>query len=157
MISEQSVKAINIVCIQLLSRREYSQRELLERLNKKGFSQSDSQVVIDSLAEKGWQSDMRFAESYARYRLKKGYGAFKISYELKQRGIDSFNLDEVVFDLDESWLNLLQQVYQKKYNNEHILLQKEWLKRSRFLQQRGFSIDLIQQLFKQLELKLCYA
>ena len=155
--SESADKQIKAICIQLLSRREYSQWELRDRLRKKGFSSHESQHIIDHLAEQGWQSDSRFAESYARYRIKKGYGAMKVSYELKQRGIESCNLETVVLDLDESWLNLLQTVYQHKYDDNGILSHKEWLKRSRFLQQRGFNMDLIQQLFKQLELKLHYA
>jgi len=156
-IETASPKNIRDICLRLLTRRDYSQLELLDRLANKGFSRTESQTIIDDLAAQGWQSDQRFAESYARYRIKKGYGPIKISYELKQRGIESFDLDRVVFDLADDWGDLLQQIYHKKYTDDSALSNKEWLKRSRFLQQRGFSGELINRLFKALNIKLIYA
>ncbi|NOR69417.1 MAG: regulatory protein RecX [Methylomarinum sp.] len=153
----ESAKDIRHICLRLLTRREYSQLELLNRLDVKGFSHAESQIIIDDLAEQGWQSDLRFAESYARYRIKKGYGPIKIGYELQQRGIESFDFDTVVFDLADDWDDLLRQVYERKYSDEKTLLSKEWLKRSRFLQQRGFSGELINRLFKVLNIKLLYS
>ena len=157
MIEAESQKNIREICLRLLTRRDYSQLELLDRLAKKGFSHTESQTIIDDLAEQGWQSDQRFAESYARYRIKKGYGPIKISYELQQRGVESFDFDTVVFDLADDWDDLLRQVYERKYSDEKTLLSKEWLKRSRFLQQRGFSGELINRLFKVLNIKLLYS
>jgi len=139
-------KEIREVCLRLLTRREHSQLELLNKLSLKGFDRYDSQKIIDGLTEEGWQSDERFAESYARYRIKKGFGPVKISYELRQRGITNFDLDAVVLDLADSWLDLLEQLYYKKYTDDGPLAQKEWLKRSRFLQQRGFSHEMIKTL-----------
>ena len=157
MIEAESQKNIREICLRLLTRRDYSQLELLDRLIKKDFDRAESQIIIDDLAEQGWQSDLRFAESYARYRIKKGYGPIKISYELQQRGVESFDFDTVVFDLADDWDDLLRQVYERKYSDEKTLLSKEWLKRSRFLQQRGFSGELINRLFKVLNIKLLYS
>ena len=153
MIDYESQKEIRRICLGLLTRREYSQQELLIKLVIKGFEQLDSQSVIDDLVNEGWQSDDRFAEAYARYRIKKGYGPIKISYELRQRGIEAFDLEWVVLDLAESWFELLEQVYDKKYAGNNAISFKEWPKRIRFLQQRGFSGDMIKQLFKHLNLK----
>ena len=136
-------KEIKGICLGLLARREYSQKELLDRLAVKGFERDESLCVVEGLAEKNWQSDNRFAESYTRYRIRKGVGPVKISHELWQRGIEGFDMEPVVLELAESWLELLQQVYEKKYTDEALISQKEWLKRSRFLQQRGFSSEMI--------------
>lgn len=152
----ETAKEIRHICLNLLTRRDYSQLELLERLVKKDFDRVESQTIIDDLTEQGWQSDQRFAESYARYRIKKGFGPIKISYELQQRGVESFDFDTVIFDLADDWGDLLKQVYQRKYADDKILQSKEWLKRSRFLQQRGFSGELINSLLKVLNIKLIY-
>jgi regulatory protein len=137
-------------CLRLLARREHSQQELLNKLALKGFDRSASQEVIDELAEQGWQSDQRFTESYSRHRIKQGYGPIKIANELKSRGIGAFDLDSVVLEVSEGWNEVLEQVYKKKYPDEKTsLLNKEWLKRCRFLQQRGFSGEMIQLLFKK--------
>ncbi len=152
MIETESQRSIREKCLNLLSRREYSQKELIDKLASKGFEASESQRVIDQFAENGWQSDQRYAESYCRYRIKKGYGPIKIGYELKQRGIENYNMDAVLFEIAENWIEILKQVYEKKFSDVAILNNKERLKRSRFLQQRGFSIEMINNLFKQLSI-----
>ncbi len=143
-------------CLRLLSRREHSQQELLNKLALKGFDRLDSQAVIDELAEQGWQSDLRFSESYVRYRIAKGYGPVKIANELNLRGINGFDLDSAVLDVSEGWHEVIKHVYKKKYPDETLLTNKEWLKRCRFLQQRGFKSEMIQLLFRQLKIQLTY-
>ncbi len=141
-------KEIREICIRLLTRREHSQRELLDKLAIKGYDHAAVQAVLDKLVSEGWQSDDRFAESYARYRIKKGFGPVKITYELGLRGVSGFDLELVILDLAESWSDLMEQVYRKKYADEGRLPQKEWLKRRRFLQQRGFSSEMVNKFLK---------
>jgi regulatory protein len=132
-------------------RREHSQKELLIKLIAKDFQKNDILPVITELAAQGWQSDDRYAESYARHRLKKGYGAVAITYELKQNGITDFDIERVLIDIADNWLSLIEQVYQKKYGAHKPLSLPERAKRTRFLLQRGFDNGLIQQLFNSLK------
>ncbi len=138
---------IKNTCLRLLMRREYSQKELLTRLSAKGFEKNDILPVITELAAQGWQSDTRYAESYTRHRLKKGYGAVAITHELKQNGVTDFDIDRVLVDIADDWLSLIEQVYQKKYGAHKPLSLTERAKCTRFLLQRGFDNSLIQQLF----------
>ena len=64
--------AIKEHCLRLLTYREHSQKELRTKLMQKGFAREDIQPIIEQLAENNWQSDTRFAESYARHRMQKG-------------------------------------------------------------------------------------
>jgi regulatory protein len=139
-------------CLRLLARREHSQKELLTKLIQKGFSPADIQLVIDDLAENNWQSDDRFAECYARYRLQKGFGAVAIRYELSQKGIDVAvnTLNDVLLTIADDWLDLLTHVYCKKYGDIVPISRHDWSKRSRFLLQRGFSSSQITQFAKKL-------
>lgn len=143
---------IKQTCLLLLNRREHSRQELRVKLSLKGFQLTEIQYVLDELEQQGWQSDERFSQSYSKYRLASGFGSLKIQYELKQRGIKDFDLDALVEEEFGSWQDLLLQVYQKKYSDEVNLTAKELLKRSCFLQQRGFSNAMIQKLFRQLKL-----
>jgi len=143
-------RSIKEVCLKLLTRREYSRTELLTRLLGKGFDRCQIEVIIDELVALGWQSDQRFAESYSRYRIKKGFGPVKIKFELQQRGIDDFDLEPVVSELAESWAELIHQVYLKKYTDRSIPDAKTQAKRSRFLLQRGFNSEMIRSFFKKL-------
>ena len=141
-------------CLRLLARREHSQKELLNKLLDKGWVKDDIVAVIEELARQGWQSDARYAESYARHRIHKGYGPVWIAYELRKNGVDAVNLDDIVQQTAGSWMDLLEQVYSKKYNRDTFMDRNEWAKRSRFLMQRGFSGTMIGALFDHLNIKL---
>lgn len=149
----QAAKEIEAICLRLLARREHSQQELLNKLALRGFDRDDAQPVIDELAEQGWQDDLRYAESYARFRLQKGYGPIRVRHELKQNGIAAFDLESIVQEEAGSWMALLKQVYSKKYSHDTVLERNEWAKRSRFLLQRGFSGAMISALFDQLNIR----
>jgi len=149
----QVAKEIEGVCLRLLARREHSRQELLAKLALRGFDRDDALPVIDELAEHGWQDDSRYAESYARFRIQKGYGPIRVSYELKQNGIAAFDLDGIVQEEAGSWMALLEQVYSKKYSHDTVLERNEWAKRSRFLLHRGFSGAMISALFDELNIR----
>lgn len=163
----EAAKEIREACLRLLAMREHSKKELQQKLTAKGFSRDEALEVIDQLAREGLQDDARYAESYARSRILKGYGPIRILYELKQAGIDldrgggqtgagqtAFNLDDTVRAAAGSWAELLERVYRKKYSCERKMDIKEWARRSRFLMQRGFTGEMITELFEHLKIKL---
>jgi regulatory protein len=150
---DQADASIRAECLQLLTGREHSRKELLQKLAAKGFAKERIDPILDELAEEGWQSDARYAESYARSRILKGYGPTFIAYELRQKGIDlgnlpSFDLEALAESVAGGWEALIGQVYSKKYGNAPAPSRNEWAKRSRFLQQRGFTHAMIADLLK---------
>lgn len=146
--------AIRQTCMRLLAMREHSQVELIQKLQLRGFASPEIDRVLQEMAENGWQDNQRYAESYARQRINKGYGPLKIAYELRSKGIVDFDLDEFADEIAGGWQSCLLNLYQHKFDNKQNLSRQEWLKRCRFLQQRGFSPGLIRQLSTQLKLKL---
>ncbi len=145
-------RQIEAICLRLLARREHSRRELVDKLALRGFERNEVEAVIDELAEQNWQNDERFAECYARQRIASGYGPIRIRYELQQRGIGEADLDAEAEE-QGGWDNLALNVYLNKYGKDRALTQNEWLKRSRFLQQRGFGGEMIKRLFAELKIK----
>ncbi len=73
--------------IRLLTRREHSRLELVQKLLLRQFEHGEINDVLDKLAEQRLQSDERFAENYVRHRCHRGYGPFRIEQELKQRAV----------------------------------------------------------------------
>ena len=145
---------IEQICLRLLARREHSQRELLEKLALRGFSQDEASPVIGEIAAQNWQNDERFAEAFVQQRIASGYGPLRIRYELQQRGITGVDLEALAAEAVGGWLESLLVLYSRKYAEEQTLSQAEWLKRSRFMQQRGFSGEMIKQLLAELKIKL---
>ena len=145
---------IEQICLRLLARREHSRRELLEKLALRGFHQDEAKPVLEQIAAENWQNDARFTEAFVRQRIANGYGPLRIRYELQQRGITGFDLDALAAEVAGGWSDSILALYSRKYAAEQTLSQAEWLKRSRFLLQRGFSAELIKQLLAALKIKL---
>ena len=134
------------VAVRLLSRREHSALEIRDKLHKREFDEGEIDQTIIELQQGGWLSDERFAEAYIRMRQLKGFGPIRISIELNERGVKESIVDDYLQADDESWQQVLEQQYLKKYKNKSITDYNDKAKRIRFLQYRGFALDAIYQL-----------
>ena len=133
------------VAVRLLSRREHSAFEIRNKLSQRDFENKEIEQAIVELQQGGWLSDERFAEAYVRMRQKKGFGPVRISIELNERGVKENIIDAYLPADDDIWLQILNQQYLKKYKNKPIEDYNDKAKRIRFLQYRGFTLDVIYQ------------
>ena len=129
------------VALKMLMRREHSQLELSNKLQLKGFDDAEIKRTINLLIEQKYQSDERFSEALILMRYNQGKGPVKISFELKKRGIESFDLSN--FD----WFELAKEVREKKFSQNFPLDFKTQAKQKRFLNSRGFNFDEIHKAF----------
>lgn len=104
--------------------------------------------MLADLAEEGLQSDARYAEVFTRSRIGKGYGAYRIRQELRQRGIEGEDAPDLA---EMDWDGLIGQVYAKKYGETLPESLPERAARERFLERRGFGRDDIRRLFRRLQ------
>ena len=135
--------------MRLLAGREHSRAELIAKLARRGFDAEALERVLDNLAERGLQSDARFAEQFVATRMRRGSGPLRIRAELRQRGI----ADDLVarqLDIDpEVWLHHLRQVHERKYGGTAPSDRNDLARRIRFLESRGFPGELIQRLLRE--------
>ena len=120
--------------------------EIRDKLHKRDFGEQEIDQTIIELQQGGWLSDERFAEAYIRMRQLKGFGPIRISIELSERGVTESIVDDYLQADDEGWQQTLEQQYLKKYKNKPIVDYNDRAKRIRFLQYRGFALDVIYQL-----------
>ena len=149
--SDEEYQRARAIAIRLLSLREQSRSELIRRLINRDIGNECAEQLLDQLAEQDWQSDQRFCENLFETRRNNGYGPIRIRAELEQHRIDPGLIDEVTTRSADEWLERLEQLYRKKYRESVIDSAKERAKRSRFLNQRGFSSEQIQKLFSNLK------
>ena len=121
-----------------LALREYGQKELINKLRSKGFSDEISSSVVERLTEDGLQNDSRFIESFIRSRIKQGKGQLKITQELEQKNLPSQSIFSALDNLDMNWLELAHEVRIKKFGNNLPDDFNKKAKQIRFLQSRGF-------------------
>ena len=129
----------------LLARREHSRLELAGKLKAREFSLTEIEALLDKLQQEGLQSDARFAEGYVYSRMRRGYGPLRIRQELQARGVTASLLDAHVDFSDPNWLQVAREEYAKKFGATLGMSLKERAKRMRYLQNRGFTSDIIKQ------------
>lgn len=142
---------IREVCTRLLARREHSKLELMHKLEVRHYPAEICREVIDEMAAEGWQSDERFAESYARSRIMKRFGPIRIGYELRDRGVSDFDVDAVAEEISGGWDEVIGQLHASRFDGVYESEMKEQARQSRFFQQRGFSHEQIRNLFSRLK------
>lgn len=142
--SEQ-LSEIRKAAMDLLARREHSQRELRVKLARKFDDERQIAQALEALEEEGLQSDRRYAEAYLRGRAARGYGPVRIRREMADRGLSDRDI-QTAFNLNEiNWLDNLQQVVERKYGAAPAVDFQEKSRRARFLQYRGFTPDHIRE------------
>ena len=124
-----------------LARREYSRTELHSKLLQHVQEGEDLDAVLDELVTRGWLSDAR-ATTQLVHAKRSRFGSHRIAYELRQKGIPENLIVEAMPELKETELDTAREVWQRKFGNI-ALDEKEKSKQIRFLQSRGFSMDVI--------------
>ncbi len=132
---------LRVRAMRSLARREYSRAELYARLLPHATPEDNLNAVLDELAARGWLSDARAAEQMVRTRRSR-FGAQRIAHELKQKGISDELISAALPQLKQGELEAAREVWQKKFAS-HPKDQKEKAKQMRFLQSRGFSLDVV--------------
>lgn len=140
---------IRLAAMNLLARREHSQRELRQKLRRRFPQDELVQIELERLAQENLQSDARFAEAFLRERAERGYGFMKVRQELRDRGLSDVEINRAVDEAEVDWPALAREVYSKKYGAEAASDLNERAKRSRFMQYRGFDRDDYQFLLKE--------
>ncbi|MHB1084483.1 MAG: recombination regulator RecX [Thiobacillus sp.] len=129
--------------LRLLARREHSRAELTRKLGQAGFAIEDIAPLLDQFEAKNWLSDQRFAESHlADHRARAG--SIKLAYDLRQRGVSSSIIDELLSNNQDSELERARAVWQKKFGTPPANA-AEKARHIRFMQSRGFSGEVIRR------------
>ena len=116
-----SVRRAYNYAVNLLSRRDHSERDLMTKLTQKGYSDG-AEEALRKLRDGGYISDERFARLYVReLQTFKKYGKRRIEQELYRKGVDREIISEVLeeTDFDESDLvSLIERKYGRYLGDE---------------------------------------
>ena len=102
----------------LLEYRNYSKRELTEKIARTAASREAAQAAAGRMEELGLIDDRRFGEDYAKELFsRKGYGARRAAQELRRKGLDQELVQELVekYGGPEQSGENIRRVLEKKY------------------------------------------
>ena len=141
-------QSIRNTAMNLLARREHSVTELLQKLSQREFERDDILAAIEQLKADNLQSDARFTESFINQRVNAGYGPIKIRHELQHRGVAGELVDNYLDKFDGEWQQRMLDLKIRKFGAEIPADYAQKMKQARFLQNRGFSPELVMRLFR---------
>lgn len=148
-VAKKPEPALRARALQCLARREYSRAELRARLLPHVQGGDDVEALLDELALRNWLSDERAADQLVNQRRNR-FGIQRITHELRQKGIAENLIEAALPQLKESELEAVRAVWQKKFGTAPRNA-KEMAKQVRFLQSRGFALDVALKMLRVAE------
>ena len=132
----------------LLSHRPHSQKELRDKLIRKGESAEAADAAIAWLSEHGYLDDAGYAASVVRHYSQKGYGLQRVRAELGRRGVPRELWDEALGEIAPPDDQIERFLRSRLQNPED---RKEVQKLSAALLRRGYSWEEIRAAFQRLD------
>jgi len=142
--------------LRLLERKDYSRKELVDKLKKDGYSEPLVDKIIEYVDSYHYLDDVRVAGSYIRSRM--GYKSKReLEYMLKQKGISE---EEIELAITEHYKNedgipqeevAIRKFLQKYHINEQAVLDlsfEEKQKMTAKLYRKGFDLDKIRKILQ---------
>jgi len=142
-----NVLSLRTRAMRYLAQREHSRAELRAKLLPQVKAGENVDAVLDELEKRNWLSDARAVEQMVNIKRPR-FGAQRIAHELRQKGIAENLISNALPHLKETELKAAREVWQKKFGTAPQDA-KEKAKQVRFLQSRGFALDVV---FKVLRL-----
>ena len=132
--------------LRLLARREHSRLELEYKLAPHASDPAELGSLLDDLARRGWLSERRLVEQVIHTRRGK-LGSRRIRQELLDKGVAEELIAEALPQLEESDVEAACEVWRRKFGAPP-RNRNERARQVRFMQGRGFALDMILKIIK---------
>lgn len=142
--------------LNLISIRDRSEGEIIDKLKQKKYPDSDIKVALEKLKMYNYINDKKFAENFALSRFATGKSVNFIKAALKKFAVSDEIISETIQKLKPDFddeLNKALLLAQKKIKKD-LPPQKNASRISGFLARRGFNWDVISKVLERLNLHL---
>lgn len=143
---EDKFKRAYLSCLNMVSYRPRSIKEIRTYLKRKKYSNSIVESVIEKLIKENYLDDYKFAVDWVKDRIKfRLYSRYRVISELKEKGIERGKIDEIIkeyYPLSKE--EEIAEIKIKKYaNSRNMSLSNDKDKVAKYLSRSGFSVDSI--------------
>ena len=142
--------------LRLLERKDYSRKELSDKLKKDGYAEELVEKIIEYIDSYHYLDDTRVAGSYIRSRM--GYKSKReLEYMLKQKGISEEEIDLAILEnykneegIPQEEVAILRQLQKYHLTEEAVqeLSYEEKQKIAARLFRKGFEADKIKKMLR---------
>ena len=149
-------RAARQVAIEYLGYRARTEREVRQKLTRRGFDEAVAERTVERLRELGYLDDDAYARTYIEARFRnRGYGPARLRSDLLRRGVAPAHIDAALdAELeDESMLEAARQHAARRW--PRLAGEADPYTRRRklsdYLLRRGFTYDTIRRVVDELE------
>jgi regulatory protein len=146
--SAKTEPSLQARAMRFLARREHSREELRRKLALRAQEGEDLDALLDDLARKGWLSDSRYAEHAIRAKARR-FGPLRLAQQLRAKGIDDETITQGFQAAGEEGASAIEAVWRSRFEARPVG-DRERARQARFLQGRGFALDVILKFLKEL-------
>ena len=138
--------------VNLLSRKMYTESEMLDRLQRKGFDKEVSDSVVLELMELGYIDDFEYARLYFADNVNiNSKGVYRISMELLRKGISKDIIESVSSEIEDDVYSKLKEYVYLKIQRKMPSDFKEEEKLKAHLLRRGYSISDVNRVLNEIK------
>ena len=132
--------------LRLLARREHTRRELAERLEDSVADRAELEALLDDFTARGWLSEERVVEQVLNAKAAR-LGPLRIRQVLLARGVPEALIAPALNKLKATELEAARAVWTRKFRATGSA--GDQARQVRFLQSRGFSLDVAMRVVRR--------
>ncbi|EOZ3732038.1 TPA: regulatory protein RecX [Klebsiella quasipneumoniae] len=129
--------------VSLLAKRDYASGELARTLSKMTENREKIDKALSRLVECGYLDDNRLITHMIDKHVRKKHGPARIKQEIRQKGFSPELVEQMLEKVDVDWYAMARELKVSKFGDAVASEAKEKNKQIRYLQYKGFSMDMI--------------
>ena len=130
-----------------------TEKEMRDKLETYDYSEGVIERVMEFLLKYGYVDDFKYALSYIRQTQRlKPMGRLGIKMKLREYGVDDETIENAILESDIDEVEDAYNLLIKKMRGKEEADEKEKKKYHDFLLRRGYSYDIIKDVFKRAEI-----
>jgi len=129
--------------VSLLAKRDYSSGELTRTLVKMTENSECVDSALQRLIVSGYLDDERLVIHLVDKHIRKKHGPTRIRQEVRQKGFSQELVEQTLEKAGVEWYAMARELKVSKFGEERASDAKEKNKQVRYLQYKGFSMDMI--------------
>lgn len=129
--------------VAMLAKRDYASGELTRTLGNLTEDREALDKALVRLVEWGYLDDHRLITQLIDKHVRKKHGPTRIKQEIRQKGFSQELVEQELDKLDIDWYAMAKAVKVSKFGEDMPSDAKEKNKQVRYLQYKGFSMDMI--------------
>ncbi len=133
--------------ITLLAKKDYSSGSLRRLLSKLTEKEEYVDCVVRRLSDNHYLNDTQLINNLIDKHIKKRHGPTRIKQEIRQKGFPQELIEQKIEESGIDWYSMAKEARIKKFSDTPPAEQKEKAKQIRYLQYKGFSMDMIFEAF----------